>query len=228
MKAKLIEKKPEVEGVISYIFEPEQPLTWKAGQYMRYILDHPNPDDRGVSRFFTISNAPAEKNLRITTRIATEKGSSFKKALDNLEIGQSIEALGPMGNFVLDDPDKKAIFLAGGIGITPFRSILIDLDSTGDSINVTLLYFNRDDNFVFKEEFEQLAKKHPNLKIHYFSGAQDAATFDPTPLIEDFKNSVYYISGPEPMVEAYDKRLAELVISKENIKNDFFPGYSSI
>lgn len=228
MKAKLIDKKPEIEGVISYIFEPQEPISWKAGQYMRYILDHPSPDDRGTSRFFTISNAPEEKNLRVTTRIAEDKGSSFKSALDQLEVGQSIEALGPMGNFVLDDSEKKAVFLAGGIGITPFRSILVDLDQKNQAINITLLYFNRDENFVFKDEFEQLAKKHPNLKIHYFSGQQDAATFDPQPLIEDFITSVYYISGPEPMVEAYNKRLKELGVSVENIKNDFFPGYSSI
>jgi ferredoxin-NADP reductase len=79
MKLRLIQKHQELHDVCSFVFEPEEPITWEAGQYMHYNFPHPDTDDRGVERWFTISTAPFEKNIRITTRLALEKGSSFKK-----------------------------------------------------------------------------------------------------------------------------------------------------
>jgi ferredoxin-NADP reductase len=83
MKFALSATKQEANDTFSFIFAPEQPLQWKAGQLVRYLLDHPNPDDRGVERFFSIASAPHEKHVMLTTRFAP-KSSSFKKALKNL------------------------------------------------------------------------------------------------------------------------------------------------
>jgi len=74
--------KRETGDTVSYIFMPENPLRWKAGQYLHYTLNHPHPDDRGVERYFSIASAPHEKYVMVTTRFAP-KSSSFKKALKN-------------------------------------------------------------------------------------------------------------------------------------------------
>jgi ferredoxin-NADP reductase len=135
--------KQEANDTFSFIFAPEQPLQWKAGQLLRHELNHPNPDDRGVERFFSIASAPHEKHVMLTTRFAS-KSSSFKKALKNLRRGDAIEAHDLEGDFVVDDSRKTFVFIAGGIGITPFRAILLDLDYNRKPLNVQLLYANRD------------------------------------------------------------------------------------
>jgi ferredoxin-NADP reductase len=83
MKFTLNATMQETNDIFSFIFAPEQPLQWKAGQLLRYVLNHPNPDDRGVERLFSIASAPHEKHVMLTTRFAS-KSSSFKKALKNL------------------------------------------------------------------------------------------------------------------------------------------------
>jgi ferredoxin-NADP reductase len=225
MKLTLINKKPEVADVATFIFEPEDKITWQPGQFLHYTLPHPNADDRGEKRWFTIAAAPFEGHLQITTRQA-EQGSSFKKALFAMELGDTIEADGPEGEFVVDDPEQNHVFIAGGIGITPFRSILLDLDQRGLPLNVKLLYANRDaENVVFKDELEELAAKHPEFSIRYFIDPEridaDAITFE----VVDLAEPVFFISGPEPMVDAFNAMLLEMGVPKNHLKQDHFPGY---
>ena len=122
MKLKLIEKRNETKDIITFIFEPEKKFKWRAGQYLILSTDHKNPDNRGKMRFFTISSAPFENNPSITTRINKINSSSFKKALTALKIGSVINAKGPDGDFVIKNINKKYIFIAKGVGITPFIS----------------------------------------------------------------------------------------------------------
>ena len=166
MKLKLLEKRKEARYVTSFIFEPETPITWEAGQFMVYSLPHEKEDIRGRQRFFTISSAPFEKNPMISTRIFNRR-SSFKNALYNMKIGDEINAKGPDGDFVIDNPNQKSVFLAGGIGITPFRSIILELDHKNQPLNTTLLYSNKISDFPFKNRFDKIASKNTNLKIHY-------------------------------------------------------------
>ena len=164
MKFTLSATKQEANDTFSFVFEPEQPLEWKAGQLMRYALNHPNPDDRGAERFFSIASAPHEKH--VTTRFAP-KSSSFKKALKNLRPGDAIEAHDLEGDFVVDDSKKTFVFIAGGIGITPFRAILLDLEYRNKPLNVQLLYANRDNDFPYQEELDALRGRHPEFRINY-------------------------------------------------------------
>src|SRR3989344_3471118 len=128
------EKKQETKDVMSFKFKTDEPLSWQPGQYLFYTLPNDGPDNRGVTRYFTISSAPFEKIVIITTRISLPAGrqvmpsSTFKKSLLNLKIGEKIEASGPDGDFTVENHKKNYIFIAGGIGITPFRSILLDLN----------------------------------------------------------------------------------------------------
>src|SRR4030042_4868313 len=102
MKLKLIKKIRRVGNIRSFIFKPEKKFVWKAGQYLIAKIEHKKQDLRGDMRFITMSSAPFEKNVMITTRIFGKKASSFKKTLNNLKIGDYIGAKGPDGDLFID------------------------------------------------------------------------------------------------------------------------------
>jgi ferredoxin-NADP reductase len=224
MKFTLSTTKQEANDTFSFIFAPEQPLQWKAGQLLRYVLDHPNPDDRGVERFFSIASAPHEEHVMLTTRFAS-KSSSFKKALKNLRRGDAVEAHDLEGDFVVDHRKKTFVFIAGGIGITPFRAILLDLEHNKKPLNVQLLYANRDNDFPYRKELEALRRRHPEFRIDYVVSPNRIDEKSIPQLVPDIQKPMFYVSGPEPMVESMDKTLKKIGVSKKRIKNDFFPGY---
>jgi ferredoxin-NADP reductase len=224
MKFTLSATKQEANDTFSFIFAPEQPLQWKAGQLLRYVLNHPNPDDRGVERFFSIASAPHEKHVMLTTRFAS-KGSSFKKALKKFRRGDAIEAHDLEGDFVVDHRKKTFVFIAGGIGITPFRAILLDLEHNKKPLNVQLLYANRDNDFPYRKELEALKARHPRFRIDYVVSPNRIDEKSIPQLVPDIEKPMLYVSGPEPMVESMDEILKKIGIPEERIKNDFFPGY---
>ncbi len=224
---KLVKKIEETSDVVSFIFEPEEAFSWVPGQYLKYKLEDPEADDRGVTRYFTIASAPVEGHIQITTRVF-EKSSTFKKGLQGMEVGGKIEADGPRGSFIYPDLennitlDLEVIFIAGGIGVTPFRSILVNLDSKYLNPKITLLYANRDNSQIpFKDLFDQFSHKNDGLKIIYQEGPITPEVLQPLLNPE----VVYYVSGPEPMVENIVKMLEDQDIMKSKIKTDFFPGY---
>jgi ferredoxin-NADP reductase len=224
MKLSLIEKKAEVAGVESFIFQPQEPLKWKAGQFLHYVLHHEPTDDRGSDRWFTVASAPFEGTVMITTRITDDKGSSFKKALTALNVGESIEISDIDGDFTVEDPQAEFVFIAGGIGVTPFHSILKEADHQGVQLKATLLYANRDENIVYKDELESFKSRNPHLAICYCTGQRlDEEAI--RKFVSDLTKPIFYVSGPEPMVESLGKMLEGMGIGKERIRQDFFPGY---
>lgn len=227
MKLTLIRKKIEVPGVESFIFEPAEPIDWKAGQYLHYVLHHEPTDDRGSDRWFTIASAPYEKEIMLTTKIATSKGSSFKSALVDLKMGETIEISYLGGDFVLGDYSKEYVFIAGGIGITPFYSILKDLDEKKVQIKATLLYANHDENIPYKEDLEHFVKNNSNLTIHYVLSPEHIDEDLIKKLVPDLQKPMFYISGPEQMVESLGDTLDEMDIHTDRVKQDYFPGYDS-
>lgn len=224
MKLTLLEKRNEFPDVVTFIFQPAEKVSWKAGQYYHYVLHHLPTDDRGSDRWFTIASAPFEEHIQITTRFS-EKGSTFKKKLQGLAVGKKIEVTDVVGKFVIDDPAKEYVFIAGGIGITPFRSMLKQLEHDKQPINVTLLYSNRDQHIVFKEELEEIAKKHPTFTMHYIFSPEHIDEQKIKELIPDFAAKIFYVSGPEPMVDSIIDMLKTMGMTEENIQGDWFPGY---
>ena len=241
-KLTLINKKQETSNTTSFIFKSEQPLGWQAGQFLHYKLQHPTPDERKEDRWFTISSAPHEGRVMLTTRVinhvrgregsqrasasnGVDKPSSFKAALNNLPLGGTIEAEGPDGEFVVDDPNKDHIFIAGGVGVTPYRAILLDLERRGLPINVALFYTNGNQEFVYKDELEAVAKRNPGFKILYFVSPEKIDGAVIKKYVPDLQKPAFYVSGPEPMVVEFEKMLMDMGIPDEHIKRDYFSGY---
>lgn len=219
----LIKVTEETSEVQSFHFKPDQQLEFQAGQFLKYFLPHPTADDRGVSRYFTISSTPQEREIVITTKFIPGDGSSFKQALLKMKPGDSIEAEGPSGSFTYPDPALEVVFIAGGIGITPFRSILTDLDYQNINAPITLLYANKTAGIPFKTLLDQLAMKHDRLKIDYITGLITESILQSSFL--NHTSAIFYLSGPEPMVEALKATLERLGLPSKQIKTDYFPGY---
>ena len=216
VKLKLTARKKESANVVSFTFQPQEQLTWKAGQFLHYVLNHAPTDNRGSDRWFTIASAPFERHVMITTRFAGANGSTFKKALKKLRVGDSIEVSDLDGDFTLGNSRAEYIFIAGGIGITPFRSILKQAE---------LLYANRKHVAAYKKELDIMAKRNPHLKIHYLFHPQRIDEKAIKELVPDLKKPLFYVSGPEPMVESIGEMLQQIDVPRERIKQDWFPGY---
>ena len=225
MKVELLEKYHETEDVISFIFKPLEDLKWKAGQFIYYKIPHSDPDSRGAMRHFTIASAPHENNIRLTTRFFKEDGSSFKKALKKLETGSQIDAFSNEGSFTVDNSRDKYIFIAGGIGITPFRSILMDLSYQNKISNIILFYGNRDKNIVFKDKLEEISAKNPGLKIHYIISPVKIDFEILNREVPDLLDRRCYISGPMKMIKSIERSVIGGGVSPEKIKTDYFSGY---
>jgi len=143
MKAKLdhIVHENKAKTINSFWFEPEHPLDQIAGQYIEMSIPHDKTDDRGTKRWFTISSSPSDAPLFSITTKFSRPSSTFKSALHKLKIGDSVSISDPMGDFVLPKDDTiPLIFVAGGIGITPFHSIIKWLEDTKQSRDITFLY----------------------------------------------------------------------------------------
>jgi ferredoxin-NADP reductase len=158
----------------------------------------------------------------LTTRFAP-KGSSFKKALKNLRPGDAIKAHDLEGDFVVEDAEKTFVFIAGEIGITPFRAILLDLDYNRKPVNLQLLYANRDNDFVYREELEILRNRQPKFGIDYVVSPKRIDEESIPRLVPDIERPFFYVSGPEPMVESMDETLKKLAFPREGLRTISFP-----
>jgi len=207
---------------------------YKAGQFTELFLPHKNKDKRGDKRWFTISSAPSEPMLAITTKFALEKGSSFKAALGRLKLGDELHLAQPMGDFTLPkDSSKKLIFVAGGIGITPIRSMIKSLLDSNTKRGITLIYAATSaKEIVFTNIFKNarvrfipvLAQANPGWVGE--TGRLDADRV--LSFIDDLPASLIYLSGPDPMVKALAKGLKEQGVSNKQLLTDYFPGYTEL
>ncbi|MBL8159706.1 oxidoreductase [Candidatus Saccharibacteria bacterium] len=218
-----------------FLFTPERPLHYKPGQYLEWTVPHKGSDARGVRRYFTIASSPTEPEIHLGLKTA-EASSSFKKALTGLKEGQYVRASNLGGDFVLpDDRNEKLVFIAGGIGITPFRSMIKYLVDTGERRDVTLFYLvAKAEDVMYREVFEEA--REVGMKI-YFVLTTDAEAhgwdglrgrFDEAMLEEYVKDvglHTFFVSGPGGMVRAYKKMLRGMGVRRGYIRTDYFSGY---
>lgn len=231
MKAKLIKSVEEADNISTFYFDTEANYQYTAGQFAEWTLPHHNPDNRGLKRWFTISSSPKDKYISLTTKFAPEKGSSFKTALKEMIIGDTINVSQPMGDFVLPKIiQTPLIFVAGGIGITPFHSILTWLSQTKEDRPVKMLYgVSLEEEIIFEEIFKK-AGQHVSISVEkpssswggergLISAEMIIGLEKPNP------DTLIYVSGPEPMVEKIEADLQKAGISKKQLVLDFFPNY---
>ena len=222
--------------VYDFVFKPDRPFTFKPGQYLEWTLGHRYPDDRGNRRYFTIASAPTEPNVRLGVKFY-EPPSTFKRALADMKVGSKISASHLSGGFVMPrKKEKKLVFIAGGIGVTPFRSMIQHLLDTKEKRPVVVLYANKTLADVAYKNILDRARIELGIKTVYalsnektavpgmVNGIIDAKLIAAE--IPDYKERTFYISGPHGMVDAFKKTLTGMGVSRFNIKSDFFPGFA--
>jgi ferredoxin-NADP reductase len=220
---KFMHKISEADGIETYAFSGKEGFKYKAGQYMEWTLSQHESDFRGNRRYLTISSSPTEKELMVTLKIP-EKSSAFKRRLETFKKGDSILADGLAGEFTLPKSEKqKLAFLAGGVGITPFRSMVkyaLDFKQLRD---INLIYSaNSEEEFAFKDLFNEA--KEFGIVTNYVTKPINKEKLKE--LVPDFSERTFYISGPYGFVHAMENNLLKLEIPDSQIKTDFFPGYN--
>lgn len=220
MKFLLVKKVDEAHDAKSFYFTSNEPFTWEAGQYVYVTLGE-------ITKQFTIASSPTEEFIQITTRIRNE--SEFKQKLNSLEIGSEIEARAPFGTFIFDKNIKNNVFLAGGIGITPFRSMIKFNVDKNLKTPMFLIYSNSDSEFVFKSELDKWQNENDFIKIHYHdssvSGHLDTVKLSSLLTTYNILHTTFWTVGPPQFVNAIEDILEKLKISGDHIKTEKFIGY---
>lgn len=234
----LKEKIQIAPDIYDFVFGVSQRFNFLPGQYMEWTYAHKNPDSRGTRRYFTIAASPTEGNLRIGVKFYPN-GSSFKKNLLAMQNKEQIVASQLSGEFTLPkDVSKKLCFIAGGIGITPFRSMVKSLLDTNQKRNIVLLFSNKlASDIVYDNIFDKAFQKLGIKTVYVLTDTADVPKewsgrvgFIDAKVIQeevpDYLDRIFYISGPHSMVDAFEKVLKGLGIAGNQIKIDFFPGYA--
>lgn len=235
MKAIFDHSTDEASNIKTFWFKSERLMDYIAGQYTELYLPHQNPDERGEKHWFTLSSAPGHDLVSITTKYAGgEQSSTFKKTLFSLEPGAEVQLAEAMGDFVMPkDTSMPLVFVAGGIGLTPFHSMFEWMADHGEHRNIKFIYGVRNENeIIFQDTFER-AGIHATIVVGEPSDAWGGergrlsaemilGLTSPTP------ETLIYMSGPEPMIEALEKDIVAHDFPHERLVTDFFPGYPSI
>lgn len=235
---KLKEKIQVAPDIFDFVFNSNGKLNFKPGQYLEWTLGHKNPDSRGVRRYFTIASSPLEEGIRLGVKFY-DLGSSFKKKLKSLKLGDVMTASQLAGEFTLPmDPTKKMVFIAGGIGITPYRSMVKYLLDTNQKRDIVLFYSNRIPSEIFYKDVLDEARQRLGIKTVYTLtdtsqvplGWEGKVGYVDGKMISeevlDYGDRMFYLSGPHSMVIAFKKTLKVMGIKKGQIKIDFFPGFA--
>jgi glycine betaine catabolism B len=233
----LIGKEEMSPSIFRFVFRPSAPLPHAAGQYTELTMPITWPDNRGNRRMFTIASSPTEKDVQFGIKMNTPP-SSFKKALGELPLGGEVYTIQRAGDFVLPkNPQTKIAFIAGGIGITPYRSMIKQMIDTRQKRDILLFYqVAAQQQIVYRDILTQASdlgvkpvfvvtdKTPTNLT----SPEYEQGFITPDMIARhapDFKQRAFYISGPPAMVENYGKMLRKMGVSPWRIKTDYFAGY---
>lgn len=224
---------------VDFVFRADKRLAYQPGQYMEWTLPHRHIDNRGNRRYFTLASSPTEPTLRLGVKFY-EPSSSYKKAMLAMTDETPIVAAQVAGDFVLPKNRKRKLaFIAGGIGVTPFRSMVKYLVDSREQRDVIMLYAasNMQDiayTGVFEQARQQLgiattyvlAKPDPAqpLGAYQRAGYIDASAIRAT--VPDYQRRTFYVSGSHQMVVAVHEALRELGVPKSHVKVDYFPGYN--
>jgi ferredoxin-NADP reductase len=220
--------------VYEYVFTPNYPLKFLPGQYMEWTLPLKRSDGRGNRRSFTIASSPTESDVHLGVKFY-EPSSRFKQHLKSMQPGDTITAGMLSGDFVLPlDPRKKLVWIAGGIGITPFRSHAKYLIDKVQKRDVELFYVVSDPaEIAYKDLWDEARALGINTTYvlssekvpTHWKGLTGRLTAEQITAVPDWQKRTYFISGPNAMVEAYKTMLRKAGVPRRNIVTDYFAGY---
>lgn len=232
MKATLDHIEDTATNIKTFWLKPEGAVHYTAGQFTELYLPHEHADERGQKHWFTLSSSPTEPLLAVTTKFAVDRSSTFKQEMLKLKPGTELMLAEPMGDFVLPkDTGIPLLFVAGGIGVTPMRSMVKYLTDRNEQRDIQLLYaVSHDDELAFRDLFDSYSMRNRSYVAHEASpdwtGEVGSVTTERIlQAIDGSKDMLIYLAGPEPMVETFDKGLKAAGVNKHRIVTDFFPGY---
>ena len=223
-------------GCYDYVFHADQRLAFQAGQYLDWTLEVPNPDSRGNRRPFTIASAPSEREVRLGVKFY-DAPSSFKASLSSMQPGDVIYGSQIAGSFTLPrNRSEKLAFIAGGIGITPFRSMVQELLNRGEPRSIVMLYGNNKLAEVAYADLFERATRDLGLRVVYAVAEPEAPGYDIhhgfidegliRREIPDWAERTFYLSGPRAMVVRFEQALRQLGVPRTRIRTDYFPGFA--
>lgn len=220
----------------AFYFDKPPGFEFTAGQTIDVtLIDPPETDAEGNSRTFSIASAPHELEIAIATR---SRPSAFKRMLSTMPPGTPVQIDGPVGGFTLDEgAAKPVVFVAGGIGITPFRSMIVDAHSRGLRRNLWLFYANRHaEDAAFLDELQALTQTMPTTHVvatvtapvgaETWSGERgriDLAMLRRS--LPDLLAPTYYVAGPPDMALAVHRMLVDAGINRREVRVEEFVGY---
>jgi ferredoxin-NADP reductase len=232
VQSRLLRKEEVATDTMAFFFERPAQFEYKAGQHVVVRLISPaETDEKGDERTFSIASSHGEDHVMVATRM---RNSAFKRQLKAMPLGLMVELLAPCGSFTLDENTQTVVLLAGGIGITPFRSMI--LDSLESTRKISLFYSNRRvKDAAFLSDLNRAAEMNPKFSFVpvmtkerslQWSGERCHIT---SAMIRNnvanIHDSLYYIAGPKQFVDAMKGLLSELKVVQENIRCEEFEGY---
>lgn len=237
LKLILKEKIQITPNIYEFIFKNDRKFSFLPGQYLEWTLQHNKTDSRGDRRYFTVASSPEEKEIKLGIR-TQEDGSSFKKAMLSLREGDKVYASQLAGDFTLPENKKeKLVFIAGGIGITPFRSMILHLLEIKEKRDIVFFYAVSDPKEIAYKNILNTAEEKLGIKVIYMVTNKSKIEKDwkgkvgylTEEMIKnevpEFRQRTYYLSGPNSMVDSYKKIIKSIGVSGKNIVTDYFPGF---
>ena len=236
-RSKLVSRHEVAERTTAFRFEKPSNWTFKAGQYLDMtLLDPPETDAEGNIRSFSIASGPHEDTLMVATRM---RDTAFKRVLKTMPPGSAVKIEGPSGSLTLhNNVARTAVFLAGGIGITPFRSIVFRAAKEKLGHRIFLFYSNRrPEDAPFLDELQALEQENPNYKLvasmteaakSHQSWHGEVGRIDREMLarhLKDAASPIYYIAGPPAMVKGLHTMINQAGIDDDDIRTEEFDGY---
>ena len=234
-KVMLTGKETIAEGTMAFQFSKPENFEFRAGQFAEFkLIDPSETDAEGDSRAFSLASAPFEPELVAAMRM---RDTAYKRVLKELPIGTEVNLDGPYGDFTLHRTETTpAVFIIGGIGVTPVRSMIAQATRDKTDHRIVLLHASRTPaDLPFKEDFDRLSQENPNFT--YVAVATDSAA-DEWPgergrvnsemikkYVSDLTRPKFYLSGPEGMVKAMRTLLIEMGANEDNIRTEEFSGY---
>lgn len=232
---KILKKELVANETMAFHIEKPADFEFRAGQFADFtLIDPPETDEEGNTRAFSLVTPPSADYLEFATRL---RDTAFKRVLRNLPEGSEIKFEGPFGNYVLhQDASKPAVFLIGGIGITPVHSMVAHATFEKLPHQLTLIFANKTpEDTPFFEDLKEFSKQNPNFTFVPVmtratpeewdgeTGHVDSALLHK--YITDINLPIYYLSGPAGMVKSMRDLLVAEGVSEDNIKTEEFPGY---